>query len=112
MLPVAIALLGSGLRLPSVAFLGWFGPRGLASILFALLVVEEHALEGAAVFEAVIVTTVALSTLLHGVTAVPLAQRYGRFTDRLDAERHAEHEFAMEHPTRLRHSSHTVGDPR
>ena len=41
MLPVGLSLLGTGLRVPSVAFLGWFGPRGLASILFALVVVEE-----------------------------------------------------------------------
>ena len=42
MVPVALALAGSGLRPASVAYVGWFGPRGLASIVFALLVVEEH----------------------------------------------------------------------
>jgi sodium/hydrogen antiporter len=41
MVPVALALLGSHARLPTVAFVGWFGPRGLASIVFAVLIVEE-----------------------------------------------------------------------
>ena len=41
MLPVAIALIGTGLNPPTVAFMGWFGPRGLASIIFALIAVEE-----------------------------------------------------------------------
>ena len=44
MLPVAVAMLGTGARPPTVAFLGWFGPRGLASIVFAVIVVEESEL--------------------------------------------------------------------
>ena len=44
MLPVAIAMIGTGARGPTVAFLGWFGPRGLASIVFAVLVLEEGGL--------------------------------------------------------------------
>ena len=48
MLPVAIAMIGSGARTPTVAFLGWFGPRGLASIVFAVIVVEEAHLPGRA----------------------------------------------------------------
>ena len=47
MLPVAIAMIGSGARTPTVGFLGWFGPRGLASIVFAVIVVEEAQLPGA-----------------------------------------------------------------
>jgi len=47
MLPVFIALLGLGLRLPTVGFIGWFGPRGLASLLFALLVLEDLHVEQA-----------------------------------------------------------------
>ena len=46
MLPVAIAMLGSGAKWPTVGFLGWFGPRGLASIVFAVIVVEEAHLAG------------------------------------------------------------------
>jgi NhaP-type Na+/H+ or K+/H+ antiporter len=41
MVPVAVALLGTGLDRLTVAFVGWFGPRGLASVVFALLAVEE-----------------------------------------------------------------------
>ena len=76
MLPVALALCGLGLRSPTVLFLGWFGPRGLASIVFVLLLVEESGLEGAPLVLQVVTTTVALSVLLHGVTAAPGAERY------------------------------------
>ena len=41
MLPVALSLVRSGLDRPSVLFIGWFGPRGLASVVFALLAIEE-----------------------------------------------------------------------
>ena len=41
MIPIAISLIGAGVRLPTQLFLGWFGPRGLASILFVLLILEE-----------------------------------------------------------------------
>ena len=41
MIPIAVSLVGSGVRLPTQLFLGWFGPRGLASILFVLLILEE-----------------------------------------------------------------------
>jgi NhaP-type Na+/H+ or K+/H+ antiporter len=77
MLPVAISLLGAGFDRETVAFVGWFGPRGLASVIFALLALED--LHGAA-HEAtdVIALTVLFSVLAHGLTAIPLATRYGR----------------------------------
>ena len=77
MLPVAISLLGAGFDRATVAFVGWFGPRGLASVIFALLALED--LDGAA-HEAtdVIGVTVLLSVLAHGLTATPFATRYGR----------------------------------
>ncbi|MFI0448930.1 cation:proton antiporter [Actinomadura sp. 6N118] len=78
MLPVALALVGSGLRPPTVAYIGWFGPRGLASIVLALLVVEDQ-VQGVEVLGRVVAVTVGLSVLLHGVSAVPLAARYGRW---------------------------------
>lgn len=76
--PVALALLGTHLRWRDVAFLGWFGPRGLASVVFALLALEELG-EGEQVEFAVgvIATTVLLSVILHGITAGPAAARYG-----------------------------------
>lgn len=76
MLPVALSLGGSGLALPTVAYIGWFGPRGLASVVFGLLLVEEH-VPGVQLLGRVIAVTVALSILLHGMSAVVLAERYG-----------------------------------
>jgi NhaP-type Na+/H+ or K+/H+ antiporter len=77
MLPIAISLLGSGLRSPSYLFLGWFGPRGLASILFVLLILEESDMPHRDELLAVTVVTVALSALLHGISAAPFARIYG-----------------------------------
>jgi len=89
MVPVAIAMIGTDARPPTVAFLGWFGPRGLASIVFAVLVVEA---EGTLPHEQLLLTTVfftiGLSVLAHGVTAAPLGRRYARwFAEHPDAEK-------------------------
>ena len=72
MVPVALACLGAGLDRATVLFIGWFGPRGLATLVFALLALEEL---GPDVEEAVatIGVTVLLSVLAHGLTAAPLA---------------------------------------
>jgi sodium/hydrogen antiporter len=77
MLPVALASIGAGLDRDTVLFVGWFGPRGLASLVFALLALEAL---GPAADEAVavITLTVLLSVVAHGLTAAPLATRYGR----------------------------------
>jgi len=76
MLPVALALTGGRLGRGAVAFVGWFGPRGLASVVFALLALEDldHAAEPAIT---VIAFTVLLSVVAHGLSANPLARRYG-----------------------------------
>ena len=76
MVPVVLAMLGSGARPPTVGFLGWFGPRGLASIVFAVILVEDANLAHESVLLNTIFLTVALSVLLHGLTAAPLAARY------------------------------------
>jgi sodium/hydrogen antiporter len=80
MVPVALALLRSGLGTRDVLFLGWIGPRGLASILFGLIAIEElhaHGLTAAADSVAqVIVITVGLSVLLHGLSAGLIAARW------------------------------------
>ena len=78
MVPVAIALLGSGQGRTTTAFIGWFGPRGLASVVFALLAVEELGGADPRVVAAVntIAITILLSVVAHGVTARPLATRY------------------------------------
>lgn len=76
MLPVFISLLGKQLRWETKLFLGWFGPRGLASILFVLLVLDHvNLVHGSLVFDTVIVT-VALSILLHGLSALPGVSAY------------------------------------
>jgi len=77
LVPVGIAMLGTGARRPTVGFLGWFGPRGLASIVFAVVIVEQGGLPHEEILVTTVVVTVALSVLAHGVTAAPLARRYG-----------------------------------
>ena len=62
-------------RHEDVAFIGWFGPRGLASVIFALLTLESLEAEGSALV-AVISLTVLISVLAHGITATPLANRF------------------------------------
>ena len=76
MLPVAIAMLGTQARAPTLGFLGWFGPRGLASIVFAVIVVEESNLPHENLIVLAIYLTVGLSVFAHGLTAAPLARRY------------------------------------
>ena len=77
MVPVALASIGAGLDRATVLFVGWFGPRGLASLVFALLALEELG-SGADQAVAVIAVTVLLSVLAHGASARPLAASYGR----------------------------------
>jgi NhaP-type Na+/H+ or K+/H+ antiporter len=107
MVPVALSMLGTGLRPASIAFLGWFGPRGLASILFALLVVEEGSLASGPFLLSVVSLTVLGSAFLHGVTAYPLARRYGEYASAL-ADARAEHADTVELPVRI---SHTPASP-
>ncbi len=76
MVPVGLAMLRSGARRPTVAFLGWFGPRGLASIVFAVILVEDATLAHESLLLNTIFLTIGLSVLLHGLTAAPLAGRY------------------------------------
>ena len=84
MVPVAIALVGSRLALPTVAFVGWFGPRGLASIVFGILALDALTESGGAtdVLAATVGWTVLLSVVAHGLSAKPLAARYSRWIDR------------------------------
>jgi sodium/hydrogen antiporter len=79
MLPVALAMLGTGASWRTVGFLGWFGPRGLASIVFAVIVVQEADLPNTATILSATYATIGLSVLLHGITAAPLADRYARW---------------------------------
>jgi NhaP-type Na+/H+ or K+/H+ antiporter len=80
MVPVALALVGSKLRPETVLFIGWFGPRGLASIAFGLTAMVSLTDVGVdvAVLSQAVGLTVLLSVVLHGVSAQGLARRFGR----------------------------------
>jgi NhaP-type Na+/H+ or K+/H+ antiporter len=101
-LGVAIAMLGSGARRPTVAFLGWFGPRGLASIVFAVIVLEESQLAHERLIVLTIYLTVGLSVLAHGLTAAPVAGRYARWYGRHPRDRRPPMESAHTDVTRAR----------
>ncbi len=76
MLPVALSLAGTGATVQTRGFVGWFGPRGLATVVFALTVVEEFDVPGSRTIVAVATVTVLLSVLAHGLTASALTTRY------------------------------------
>jgi len=72
-------VLGTRARTPTLGFLGWFGLRGLASIVFALIVIEESNLPHEHLIVLAIYLTVGLSVFAHGLSAAPLANRYARW---------------------------------
>jgi NhaP-type Na+/H+ or K+/H+ antiporter len=76
MLPVALSLIGAKLQRFDVLFIGWFGPRGIASVLYLLLMIIKIGSNGFEPVISVIVLTVLLSILLHGLTAVPFSRMY------------------------------------
>lgn len=102
MVPVALAMLGSRARRPTVAFLGWSGPRGLASIVFAVILIDEANLPHERSLLLAVVATVGMSVYAHGLSARPLTERYVRwFRSHPKAERPAmESVPAAEHPWR------------
>jgi sodium/hydrogen antiporter len=101
MLPVAVSLLGTHLSGVSVLFAGWFGPRGLASIVLGLIVIAEAPqLAGAGQIELVVALTVLLSVLLHGVTAAPLSAAFARRVEKMAADA-PERQETVELPTRV-----------
>ena len=78
MIPVAISLWRSGVQAITTTFIGWFGPRGTASILYIFIVLDVGDLiDGADIIYEVAMITVFLSVFLHGITAAPLAKYYG-----------------------------------
>ena len=102
MLPVAVAVWGTHAQRPTVGFLGWFGPRGLASIVFAVIVVEGSALPHERLMVIAIYLTVGLSVLAHGLTAAPLAGRYAQWYERHPREARPSMESAPAEVTRSR----------
>jgi sodium/hydrogen antiporter len=105
LLPVAAAMTTPRWSLPTVLFVGWFGPRGLATVIFALVALESlgstslatHVLDLAAL-------TVLVSILAHGLSAGPLAVRYGAWAGRLPAD--APERAAVAAPSRRRLGLH------
>lgn len=100
-LATAAALLGTRLSWSSVAFLGWAGPRGLASIVYAVLIMESGRITGAEEIFQVAAWTIVFSILLHGLSAAPLSRRYGNYADRTLPEDAPEHAEVSEMPIRL-----------
>ncbi|WP_421119432.1 cation:proton antiporter [Aquihabitans daechungensis] len=102
MVPVALSLIGSRANRPTILFVSWFGPRGLASVVFGLLIVEELPMADPAVRTVVSATvaTVLLSVLAHGISARPLAAWLAR---------HPSHPHADRHPRTPIRTRHTLG---
>jgi NhaP-type Na+/H+ or K+/H+ antiporter len=87
LVPVALAMLGSGFRWPTVAFIGWFGPRGLATIVFGLLALEELGSDSPFIRDLAgpLAVAVLLSVFAHGLSAGPLSVSYGAWAERTNA---------------------------
>ena len=87
MLPVAVSMLGVGLQRSSVLIMGWFGPRGLASIVLGLVYLKEKAhLPGEPIILLTVIATVLLSVFAHGISTVPAINRYGAVVESLPPE--------------------------
>jgi NhaP-type Na+/H+ or K+/H+ antiporter len=86
MIPVAISMIRTGLRLDTILITGWFGPRGLASVVFALMAFESfhEAGRGSDLLADTAAWTILLSVVLHGISAVPLANWYARRLETAD----------------------------
>ncbi len=100
MLPVAIAMIRTQLKPATVVFMGWFGPRGLASIVLGLVYLEqEAALPGEQLIMLGIIVTVLLSIFAHGISASPGIKLYARQIEGLPDDAPEYHEV-VELPTR------------
>ena len=102
MIPVAIGMLGTHARVPTLGFMGWFGPRGLASIVFAVILIEESQLPHEHLIVLAIYITVGLSVFAHGLTASPLADRYADWFERHPRDKSPPMESAPAEVTRAR----------
>lgn len=96
---VFVSTLGSRVRPITVGFLGWFGPRGVASILYLFSIQDEGLADETLIYD-VVMLTVLLSIFAHGITAAPGARRYARRVEREMAPDGAEMTEVMEMPLR------------
>ena len=104
MLAVGLSLIGAGLQVDTFVFLGWFGPRGLASIVFGLLTLERANITGREEIFAIVIATVLLSVFAHGVTALPGTNWYAGRAEEMKAEPDmAEFVPVSEMPVRIPH---------
>ena len=69
----------SGRRAPTVAYIGWFGPRGIASMILALIVIKKFSLINEGLIILIMTVTVTASVYLHGVTAWPGSNAYANW---------------------------------
>jgi NhaP-type Na+/H+ or K+/H+ antiporter len=87
LLPVSISLIRARLHRSTVLFMGWFGPRGLASIVLGLIFLKEEAnLAGESLIQFAIVVTVLLSVFAHGISAAPSIDLYAKQVKRMDSD--------------------------
>lgn len=108
MLSVAISMVGAKLRPVTNLFLGWFGPRGIASILYVFIVLESENLPGLELLYSVAMITVLVSIFSHGITAAPLSNHYGERMETVDkiTVETPETETVPEMPLRVSRQSH------
>ncbi|GBE57470.1 K(+)/H(+) antiporter NhaP2 [bacterium BMS3Abin01] len=100
MLPVALSLIGSRLHRGTILFMGWFGPRGLASIVLGTIVLQESpALAGLERIQDVVMVTVVMSVFAHGISTTPFVKLYLSRIAGLDAKA-PERKKVKQHPTR------------
>jgi NhaP-type Na+/H+ or K+/H+ antiporter len=106
-IPVAISVIGEKLTFPTILYMGWFGPRGAASILYVLLVVDKYNFSGEAIIFNVTAITVLLSIFLHGLTAVPGANAYAATLEKTPMEsKSSEMKEVRQLPTRTKRINH------
>ncbi len=101
--PVVLSLVGLKLRQVSLGFLAWFGPRGIASILYTILVLEESRISHRQEIQAIVAGTVLLSIVAHGLSAAPATGLYGRRIKKSDLPESAEEKREVT-PMPTRHS--------
>ncbi|MFT7473925.1 MAG: NhaP-type Na+/H+ or K+/H+ antiporter, partial [Verrucomicrobiales bacterium] len=103
MVPVAISLIGTHLMRETVLLIGWFGPRGLASMLFGLLLLTDSEVDRPEELFSIIAIVVLTSVVLHGISASPGARRYAQWFDDMtedDDDEMMEAELVIESPLR------------
>jgi NhaP-type Na+/H+ or K+/H+ antiporter len=105
--PVAISFIKAKVQPKTSLFVGWFGPRGIASILYIFIVLESESLPSLELIYAVVMVTVLFSIFAHGITAAPAAKRYGEHIKELEHEEKGimEGKDVSEIPTRVTASS-------